>query len=208
MKIRQSIFGLVAFAAIMVVAGVAYASCWGDNRVHFTDAQCLHAWWDNNDWPRKNKFGVQGSCKDWGTVVAKISLQSCTDRTWHLNNDNKRRGESICRVLGIFCCKDVGDLCNWSDATTVEGCTSQWNKSPASDTCDFDTTGTADGVTFQWPSAVSTSGNDCTFYAKCDYAADDGTTQENQTSIENVFWPDADEVQNCDGELKEGSYSC
>ena len=193
MKIRQSILGLVAFAAIMVVAGAAYASCWGSNRVTFHYSECLHGWWDNNPWPSKSTFGVQGSCKDWGTVVAKIDLASCTDKTWHLNHNNKRRGSEACRVNGIYCCRDVGDLCNWDDVTTIAGCTSQWDKSPASDTCDLSggTTYTSGGTTHEENvTHVTAPGNNCSFWAKCDYTADDGTTQENQTSIENVFWPD------------------
>ena len=94
---------------------------------------------------------------------------------------------------------------------SIEGCTSQWNKSPASDTCYLagGTTYTSGGTTHaENVTHVTWSDENCNFWAKCDYTADDGTTQENQTSISGVFWPDADEVQNCDGELKEGSYSC
>ena len=205
MKARHPILGLLAFAAIMVVAGAAYASCTGSNRVTFHNSECLHGWWDNNPWPRKSTFGVQGFCKDWGTVVAKIELAGCIDKTWHLDHNNKRRGSELCQVRGIHCCKDVGDLCNPGDVVTIAGCTSQWDESPASDTCYL-----SGGVTYNASglASVTWSGDNCNFWAKCDYTADDGTTQEKQTSISNVYWPDADEVQNCDGELKKGSDSC
>ena len=212
MKTRQSILGLLAFAAIMVVAGAAHADCWGDNRVTFHHSECLHGWWDNNPWPRKSTFGaqVQNNCHDWGTVVAKVDLASCSDKTWHLNNTNKRRGSEACRVNGIYCCKDVGDLCDKTDLITVAGCTDQFDDSPASDTCYL-----SGGETYHIQVAImdrpaqsvthSTSDYTCSFWAKCDYTADDGSTQEKQTSIKDVHWLDSDDLVNCSGELKEDS---
>ena len=137
MKMIQSILGLLAFAASMVVAGAANADCWGDNRVTFHHSICLHGWWDNNPWPKKSTFGaqVQNDCPLWGTVVAKVDQASCSDKTWHLNNTNKRRGSEASQVNGIHCCKDVGDLCNKTDLVTVDGCTGQFDDSPASDSC-------------------------------------------------------------------------
>ena len=211
MKTRRSILGLLAFAAIMVVAGAAHADCWGDNRVTFHHSECLHGWWDNNDWPKKSTFGaqVQNDCHLWGTVVAKVDLASCSDKTWHLNNTSKRRGSEACRVNGIHCCKDVGDLCNKSDLVTIDGCTSQWNSSPASDTCYLsggETTvfGTIMGTGVQ--SVTASSANyTCSFWAKCQQIGPDWTQQENATSIKDVHWLDADDVVNCNGVLKEDS---
>ena len=118
----------------------------------------------------------------------------------------KGGGSELCQVRGIHCCKDVGVLCNHEDVVTIAGCTSQWNKSPASDTCELSgsETYTGGGTTHaENLASVTWSGNNCRFWAKCEYTADDGTTQEKQTSIADVFWLDADEVENCDGELKE-----
>ena len=203
MKMRRSILGLLAFAAIMVVAGAAYASCTGGNRVSFHQAECLHGWWDNNPWPAKSTFAVRvkNDCHLWGTVVAKIDLASCSDKTWHLNDTNRRRGSEACRVNGIYCCKDVGDLCNRSDLVTIAGCTSQWNSSPASDTCDL-SDGSTSSVT------ADTDDHTCDFWADCQYTADDGTTQEKATSIGDVHWLNADNVINCDGELKKSYNDC
>ena len=66
MKTRQSILGLLAFAAIMVVAGAAYAACKGSNRVIFNNAECLHGWWDNNDWPQKKHIRSSGFLQELG----------------------------------------------------------------------------------------------------------------------------------------------
>ena len=64
----------------MVVAGAAYASCGISDRVTFHHSECVHGWWDNNDWPRKSTFGaqVQNDCHLWGTVVVKVDLASLT----------------------------------------------------------------------------------------------------------------------------------
>ena len=201
----------MAFAAIMVVAGAASASCGISDRVGFVGASCLHAWWDNNNWPKKSTFGaqVQNDCHEWDKVVAKVDLKDCSDKTWHLTNTNKRRGSEACRVNGIYCCKDMG-ICNKFDYTTKEGCTSQWNKSPASETC---TLSGGNPIMFYdmqvaGPQSVTSTGDDCNFWAKCQYITSEWTIEEKQASIEDVHWPDADEVYNCNGVLKEGDESC
>ena len=213
MKMRQSILGLLAFAAGMVIAGAAYASCGINDRVTFHHTECLHGWWDNNSWPKKSTFGaqVQNDCHLWDTVVVKVDLASCSDKTWHLNNTNKRRGSEACRVNGIYCCKDLG-VCRKKDYVTIDGCTDQWNDSPASDTCDLSGgetyTSNPNGTSPEdfLSSVVASSDNyTCSFWAKCEYTADDGTTQENSTSIKGVHWLKADDVVNCNGELKKDS---
>ncbi|MCY3754358.1 MAG: hypothetical protein OXG99_09760 [Alphaproteobacteria bacterium] len=209
MKVRQSILGLLTFAAIMVVAGAAYASCSSSNRLTFHHSECLHGWWDNNDWPKKSTFGAQmmEHCVGWGKVVAKVDLASCTDKTWHLTNTNKRKGSEACRVRGIYCCTDISDLCNKSDLMSIESCTSQWNKSPASNSCEL-----SGGETYTSgstsPTPVTWSDENCNFWAKCQYVKPDWTLGEKQASIKDVHWPEADEVYNCNGVLKEGGSSC
>ena len=143
-------------------------------------------------------------CHLWGTVVAKVDLHNCSDKTWHLNNADRRRGSEPCRVDGIYCCKDVGDLCEKSDLVTIDGCRSQFNDSPASDTC-YLSGGETYTVGSTSPTPVTWSDENCSFWAKCDYTADDGTTQEKQTSISDVHWLDSDDLVNCDGTLKEDS---
>lgn len=202
MRARQSVAGLLAFVAIMAVTGIAYAACGISDRVTHGNAACLHAWWDNNPWPQKSKFGAQNQCAEWGRVVAKIDIYAASDRTWHLNNGSKRRGSASNRVRDVHCCKDLSVLCSYTDVITIEGCTSQWDKSPASDTCEL-----AGGTTYSagstTPNHITASDRHCHINALCEYTAEDGSTQTNQTSISYVFWPDTDEVQNCDGELKE-----
>ena len=206
MKTRQSILGLLAFAAIMVVAVAAYASCGISDRKTFHHVECLHGWWDNNEWPRKSTFGaqVQNNCHEWGTVVAKVDLASCSDKTWHLNNTNTRRGSEACRVRGIYCCMDIGDLCDKSDLMSIESCRNQFNESPASDSCEL-----SGGVTYTSgstsPTPVTWSGENCNFWAECWYMKDTWFEEKRETSISNVHWPDADDLVNCDGVLKENS---
>ena len=203
MKIRRSFPGLLAFAAVIVVTSAAYASCTGSNRVTHQDAECLHGWWDNNPWPAKSTFGVRvkNDCHLWGTVVAKIDLASCTDKTWHLNNTDRRRGKEACRVNGIYCCKDVGDLCNRSDLVTIEECTNQWDNSYASDTCNL-SDDSASSVT------ANTSNLTCSFWANCQYTAGDGTTKQKATSLEGVDWLGVDKLVNCSGNLKKSFNDC
>ena len=174
----------------------------------FHHSECLHGWWDNNDWPKKSTFGaqVQNDCHLWGTVVAKVDLASCSDKTWHLNNTSKRRGSEACRVRGIYCCKDIGDLCEKKDLMTTESCTNQWNDSPASDTCYLSGGETYTSGTTS-PSSVTHSKNNytCSFWAKCEYITSDWTLEEKQASIKDVHWLAADDVVNCNGTLKEDS---
>ena len=211
MKTRQSILGLLAFAAIIIVAGAAYASCTGSNRVSHANAHCLNAWWDNNPWPKKSTFGVQvmDDCHLWGKVVAKIDLAACIDKTWHLTNANKRTGSEACRVSDIHCCKDVGDLCRKRDLVTLEGCRGQFNDSPASDSCYLSggTTYTA-GSTSPSPVVTDPDRYKCSFWAKCQYVKPDWTLGEKQASINDVHWLDADDLYNCNGVLKKAGQSC
>jgi len=211
MKTRQTVLGLLAFAAIMVVAGAAYASCSSSNRLTFHHSECLHGWWDNNDWPKKSTFGarMEEHCDGWGKVVAKVDLASCSDKTWHFTSANTRRGSEACRVRGIYCCTDISDLCNKSDVMTVAGCTRQWNKSDASDGCELSggeptVAGTILGTGVQ--SVTASSANyTCSFWAKCNYITSDWTLEETQTSIRDVHWLDADDLLNCNGVLKVAS---
>ena len=203
MKIRRSFPGLLAFAAVIVVTSAACASCTGSNRMTHQDAECLHGWWDNNPWPAKSTFGVRvkNDCHLWGTVVAKIDLASCTDKTWHLNNTDRRRGKEACTVNCIYCCKDVGDLCNRSDLVTIEECTNQWDNSYANDTCNL-SDDSASSVT------ADTSNLTCSFWANCQYTASDGTTKQKATSLEGVDWLGVDKLVNCSGNLKKSFNDC
>ena len=214
MKMRQSLLGLLVFAAIMVVAGAAHASCGISDRKAFNHSECLHAWWDNNPWPKKSTFGVQvrNDCHLWGTVVAKVDLRSCSDKTWHLNNTNKRRGAEACRVNEISCCQDIGDLCNRRDLVTIDGCTSQWNKSPASNTCylsggEYYITNPTGTTTEDFLTSVYFDKDEhtCGFWAKCKYLTPQWDIEERQTSIRDGHWLDSDDLVNCNGVLKDGS---
>lgn len=204
MKMRQSILGLLAFTAIIIVAGGAYASCGISDRVTFHHTECLHGWWDNNNWPKKSTFGAQAQndCHLWDKVVAKVDLRSCSDKTWHLTNTNARRGSEACTVNGIYCCKDLG-VCRKADYVTIDGCTSQWNKSSASDYCELSGGETyTSGTTSPSPITASSANLTCSVWAKCQYITPEWTLAERQTSIKDVHWLDTDDLVNCNGTLK------
>ena len=185
MRTRHPILGLLAFALIMVVAGTAYASCTGSNRIDRDDAECLSGWWDNNSWPKKSTFGAQNLCPDWGKVVAKVDIKDAGDRTWHLADGDKRRSSTSNTVRDIYCCQDLGDkMCNKADRVSAASCKTQFEASPANDDCDMDSDPTVDGdVT-------------CRIELTCSYTATDGTEYERQ-SILGVPWSLADDVDFC-----------
>ena len=204
MKTRQSILGLFAFAAAMVVAGAAYASCGISDRLTFHHSECVHGWWDNNEWPKKSTFGaqVQNDCHLWGKVVVKVDLASCSDKTWHFTNANTRRGSEACRVRGIYCCQDLSDLCDRDDMVTRANCEIEWNKSSASESCT-----PAGGTTYTSgstsPVNITAHRNEsaCGINAKCEYITPEWTLSERQTYI-RVFFLTTKDLVNCNGDLK------
>ena len=72
---------LAAIIALFLtgVGSEAWASCGSSDRVSHRNAECLSAWWDNNQWPSPSPFGVQNLCPGWGKVVAKIDLKDTGD---------------------------------------------------------------------------------------------------------------------------------
>ena len=191
MKTRHPILGLLAFALIMVVAGTAYASCTGSNRIDRDDAECLSGWWDNNSWPKKSTFGAQNLCPNWGKVVAKVDIKDAGDRTWHLANGDKRRGSTSNTVRDIYCCKDLGDqMCNKTDRVSVASCRTQFEDS------------SVNGVRGCWLQSSGgvvevVDGEKCKFWAMC--RRDNGSTAAQTIT---VSWPNADDLVNCNGDLK------
>ena len=183
MKTPHPILGLLAFAFIVAVAGEAWAACTGSNRIDYSDAECLHGWWDNNSWPKDSTFGARNLCPDWGTVVAKVDIAGTSDRTWHLANGDKRRGRTAFTVRDIYCCKDLADnFCDKTDLVSVASCRDQFEDSEAADDCVLDSD----------PSVINTH---CVFDLTCEYTAD-GTDQEHSSTY-TIIWHRADQIQFC-----------
>lgn len=187
MKARHPILGLLAFALIVAVAGDAYASCTGSNRVDRDNAECLNGWWDNNSWPKKSTFGAQNQCPDWGKVVAKVDIKNAGDKTWHLGDGNSRTGSTSSTVRDIYCCKDLGDkMCNKGDRVSVASCKTQFEASKADDDCYYNGDPTIEG-----------SGNThCKFNLTCIYRVSDSEKYEH-TATYTVPWNRADEIEFC-----------
>ena len=108
-------------------------------------------------------------------------------------------------------------MCDKKDYVDREGCTDQFNESPASDSCYLSTdhaelyTTNPDGESPEdFLTAVGFSKHNltCSFWAKCDYLTPEWTIGEKETSIENVHFLDADDLYNCSGNLKKESESC
>ncbi len=185
MKTRHRLLGLLAFALIVTVAGGAYASCTGSDRVSRDNAECLSGWWDNNSWPKKSTFGAQNLCPDWGKVVAKVDIRNATDRTWHLADGNKRRSNTSHTVRNIYCCQDLGDrMCNKADMVSVASCRTQFEKSDAADDCELDGDPTVDNETA------------CIFELTCDYTGTDGVDYEYDVRY-GLSWHRADDIEFC-----------
>ena len=137
MRIVTKCLVLVMWALVLSVLAVSQvdASCTGGNRISFRSAECLAADWENTDYFFGSSFAARNLCPDYGTVVAKIDLKSASDKTWHLRDGNTRSGESHGKVRWIHCCRDLSELCNYSDVVTSASCRTEFNKSTAANSC-------------------------------------------------------------------------
>ena len=88
----------LALAFLLVAPPEANAACEGSNRLYHGDSSCLSAGWNNGGWASTNRtYWAKNNCSYAGKVVAKIDLMSASDRTWHLNDGNKRSGSGSCQ---------------------------------------------------------------------------------------------------------------
>lgn len=178
MKTRRLMLALLALVLSAGVAGASYAACESSDRLNHNNAECLHAWWDNNDWPEDSTFAARNECPAWGTVVAKVDIRDATDRTWHLNDGNTRRGSTSTTVREISCCEDLSDLCDKADMVSTESCKAQFELSTASSDCIHDSDPTPDD-------------SFCVFDLTCTYVAEDDTTSEYSSTYGLAYiWAD------------------
>ena len=147
----------VTWAVVLSVLAVSQvdASCTGGNRISHRAAECLDAEWDNGKYMFGSAFTVRNMCPVYGKVVAKIDLKGRADKTWHLGNGDSRTGESFAKVRWIHCCRDLGELCNYSDVVTSGSCRTEYNKSTAANSCTLRLDPTANG-------------KNCNFILQCD----------------------------------------
>ncbi len=95
---------------------------------------------------------------------------------------------------------------------TEEGCTDQFNDSPASSTCYLSggetyTTNPSGTTEDDYLVHVQYNSNEytCSFWAKCQYLTAQWAVRERQVVIRDVHYLKADDLVNCNGELKEDS---
>lgn len=126
-RIRWTVGALALFGSL-AIAGASHASCTGDNRLGLSEANCLRGGHTNSCESKifgqcispVSYYWAMSRCSEQGTVVAKVDIAGGTDKTWHLNDNRKRSGESSNHTRGVYCCDDLG-LCNVTtpDATTT-----------------------------------------------------------------------------------------
>ena len=156
------------------------------------DSECLEASWDNNSWPDATSYQVRSVCSDYGKVVAKVDIKDGSDHTLHLNNSNWRRDSGWYRIRWIYCCTDIGDLCNRADMHTDASCREGFEDNDDLDDCTLDAGSTG----------AHANGNQCVFSASC--LDDDG--QPNQTTGSTERY-NVKRLLNCDGVLTKAN-SC
>ena len=107
---------LTVLAAVLAIStmimGTAHAACEWKHRIPHGESECLSAEWENPNRPltisARNWVTAQSTCSDLGRVVVKIDLVHEMDRTWHLHNNQERRGEYSAKIRGVYCCRDLG----------------------------------------------------------------------------------------------------
>ena len=177
----------LALAFLLVAPPEANAACEGSNRLYHGDSSCLSAGWDNGSWTSTNRtYWAKNNCSYAGKVVAKIDRKSASDKTWHLNDGNRRTGSGRAKIRNIYCCKDLSDFCYVSSTYNDAGCRTAFERSDAA----------AEGCNLTSVSySRSGSNNQCTFTTTCPYYANAST--RNSAGTVNIDL--MDNFDNCDG---------
>ena len=180
----------------------ALASCGSGDRVAYENAECLTAWWKNGAFKslflpfatRGSTYSARNECEDWGRVVVKWDLKDTSDKTWHLDDGNRRDGQSSYhKVNWAYCCSDLSDLCNQSDMLTDDGCQNEFN----------DSTAYSDGCRLESATYVAeSSGPHCDISATCP----SGPTSMDTSGTWHFL--QVDHLVNCNGELKRHDEYC
>ena len=199
--IAHAICTVAALALATLLAGQAHADCSGSQRISHEEAECLEASWNNNvDALSNGIVSVTNECASYGTVGAKIELNSCTAIYRTLSTGKEHQIWTVtCDVEEVSCCKDRGDLCNISDVVNADSCLDQFSKSSASETCSQ--------VSASIPSPITggDGSGQCDISADCQYThPQTGTTLHKGTDM-TADWVQVPDLRNCDGELRLGA---
>ena len=186
----RTILVAVTAALAAVLSGQADAACGSSQRVSHDDVDCLDAEWHNKPLGRAT-VKARNLCSNLGKVVAKVDRKIGSDYTWHLSSGDWRDEKaSHYHVRGVYCCKDLSDLCDSSELPDP-GCTEKFRSSKASQTC-FEPQ-----VTFVGPDA-------CQVSAWCQNAG--WTGQSYAEAL--VPYSRVDELKNCGGFMQLGDCDC
>ena len=116
-KAINRVLTMFVFLLAVAYAGQVHASCTGSDRINHGDADCLSASWNNHsNWRGDSRWKVKNNCSSKGTVVAKIDFEDTSSETVTLYNGSSKSGMAGEKdIENIYCCADLGDLCNKSD---------------------------------------------------------------------------------------------
>ena len=180
-----AVSAVLALALAVVLTDQAHAACGGGQRMSHQSAECLRA--EISTVENGKTVEVQNLCPDHGEVVAKIDKEIQADLILYLNSGNTA-AQSATEVNGVYCCKDLGDLCNKSDIVNDDSCFRQFQDSSADVTCKNET-------------ATTTSNDKCKIFATCKDSTGHYLWYESEAT---VSWPNVARLVNCNGNLKVG----
>ena len=181
----HALSAVFALALAALLAGQAHAACEDGQRISYQSAECLRA--KISTVASGQTVEIQNLCPDHGEVVAKIDKEILADTIVYLTTGNTAE-QSATQVNGVYCCKDLGDLCNEADVVDDDSCLEQFEGSSADDSCKDET-------------ATATSNDKCAIFATCrDINGSYGQYQSTAT----VSWLDAARLHNCNKKLRVG----
>ena len=186
---------VLAVPVLLLPSAPADAACDADDRISHRESMCLRASWHNNGVPglTTSGFSVQNMCPEYGTLVAKVDVEGASDRTLHLADIDERRGSTLYRVRGIYCCSDLSALCELGQADMDAGCLGKFEReSSAARTC----------VNATASSSVSGGNRSCTIVADCERSG--GWQMGSARTRITLPWSDVDDLENCNGRLTVG----
>ena len=181
----HALSAVFALALAALLAGQAHATCSGSQSISYQSAECLRA--KISTVASGQTVEIQNLCPDYGDVTAKIDKEILADVIVYLKSGTMVE-QSATQVNGVYCCKDLGDLCDKSDVIDDDSCFEQFEGSSADDSCKDET-------------ATATSNDKCAISATCkDINGSYGQYQSTAT----VSWPDAARLHNCNKKLRVG----
>ncbi len=174
---------LVVVALSVLAVSQAHASCTGGDQISPGNAQCLTATKTALN-SLTDSYTLTTNCSDYGTVSAKLNYRNAAGgpevQTFSLTSDNTQQTGTVSKVEGMYCCKDLGDLCNRSDVVTTTSCDTRFDGSPAATSCSPGTT------------SVNSDHTQCTFNLTCSDTAVEAT----------VAWTSVPNMRYCSGTIQ------